>query len=868
MKNSLFLNSIALVVLFSTQSVLCLGQKQETIHQGKRSTADASPKNVIMWYDCDHGALINSRPENGWWPVNPGYPSDPQPGGILLNNYYYLKQASDGAILSSARPPMSDKFVWNNWAVTVSAETEVYFEIVDNNNNSNSTGNGFAWLAANTFIIGTDTLDFKTGTYANWEVVAGNAFGTQPNSVVHGSMSEQNGKYWADSYSGAGESGTGTLRSKIFIIKSGTTRMKFLKAGWDGSGGSGPWRTTTSLLGTYESQDSAVIKQHAYWIKALGCDVLACDLTNSASPSQPGFGADMKRYVTGVNKAFELQLQCLPKISEFDAPTVYPVVRLTSTNYSNLTLMLNDMYSLYQKYPDKWYKFDDNSANNTKPFITIFVDGYLLNTWALSGIPTGAKDERFNIRYSNGYLLAHANITTRDNNNIYKIPRNLPYWLFVENSQEVSSPGYYKPIYKETTDGLGVEQMTTWASVCINGSNWDGLRDTVNGKTPIVRYTDPVYSLKPKVLLVNRFNYPLAWLTEPQEGVSRNKSTHIEPNVDWGFLEFNDVANELYNVRAYPKAAPPLALVDTFNMQSNTLKIKLDGFPLEYRLSNEPDLDTCSWSFLNVGKAGIKLSSAIDPKKTIYIQTRNSFGVSPIGNIELNYLDIKKLKYDDTDAAITYTGSWEFGAWDGYYNASCHYTWKEGSFASFTFTGTGIKLIAAKNADHGIAEIFIDGTYKANVDFFNESGIQQVEVYADSLLSDGIHTIEIKATGTKRAVASGSYIDIDAFEVIQNVTTALENRELDYSGDYVMSQNNPNPFNLETRISYSLSKRSKVNISVYNIMGQKVATLIDKQLMPGSYVILFDGSGLESGVYFYKFQTGNYSITKKMILKK
>jgi hypothetical protein len=692
----------------------------------------AQPNDVIMWYDCDHGALINSRPDHGWMSLNPGYPADPQQGGILLNNFYYLKRASDGAILCSARPPLSDKFVWNNWAVTVSAETEVYFEIVD----SNSTVSGFAWLAANMLIIGSDTLDFRTGTYANWEVVSGNAFGTLPNSVIHGSMSGQKGNYWADSYSGAGEAGTGTLRSKKFTLKSGTTRVKFLKAGWDGPGGTGPWRTTTSLLGTYESQDSAVIKQHAYWIKALGCDVLACDLTNSASPAQAGLGDDMKRFVTGVNKAFELQLQYLPKISEFDAPEVYPVIRLSGTNYSDLTLMLNDMYTLYQKYPDKWYKFDDNSADNTKPFITIFADGNLLDTWTISGIPAGAKDDRFNIRYSNGYLLEHSNITSRDNNDIYRIPGNLPYWLFVENSQEVSSPGYYKPVYKETTDGSGVEQMTTWASICINGSDWDGLRDIKDNKIPIVRYTDPVYNLKPQVLVVNRFNYPLAWLTQPQEGVSRNKSTHIEPNVDWGFLEFNDVANELYNVRAYPKEAPPAAWVDTIDIQNNILKIKLDGFPLEYRLSNEPDLDTCSWSFLNVGQGGIKLNPDIDPEKSIYIQTRNSFGVGPVGKI-----------------------------------------------------------------DH-------------------------------------------------------------------NITTGLGNRDLDFPGNELMLQNNPNPFDSETQISYNLSKSGHIKISVYNLTGQKVAALTDEMQMPGYHAIHFNGSGLESGAYFYRFQSGNYSITKKMILKK
>lgn len=156
----------------------------------------------------------------------------------------------------------------------------------------------------------------------------------------------------------------------------------------------------------------------------------------------------------------------------------------------------------------------------------------------------------------------------------------------------------------------------------------------------------------------------------------------------------------------------------------------------------------------------------------------------------------------------------------------------------------------------------------SDVDFYNESAILQAVVYADSLLSNGIHTIEIKATGTKRAEATGSYIDIDAFELIQNLTTGLENRDSDFSGNYVMLQNNPNPFDLETQISYRLSKSGNIKISVYNLMGQKIATLINEQQMPGNYAIPFDGSGLESGVFFYQFQSGNYSITKKMILKK
>ncbi len=630
-------------MLLNAQSTLLGGQEFELTKQKAKeymagydksvelidktmSGSSDSTTDIIMWYDCDSGTSINTRPDNGWWPLNPGYPNDPVAGGLLTNNYYYLKRASDGAILDSARPPESDSFSLQIWDVSQYIGTEVYIEIVDNN-----SGSGYAWLAADDFILGGetgDTLDFESGSYAaDWQVISGNAFGTTPNSTVHGSMSGQQGKYWADSWSGAGESAIGVLRSKNFTItKSITSRatISFLKAGWDGTGGNGPWRTTTSLLGTYQSQDPAVIKQHAYWIKALGCNVMACDLTNSG-PS--GKGAPY--YFNGINLAFELILKNLPEITEFEAPSVYPVIRLTGTNYSNLTLMLDDMYALYQQYPAKWYKLDDGTANKDKPFIEIFADWSLLNTWAQSGIPAQAQDDRFNIRYSNGYLLSQPAITQLDNNNIHKIPGSVPYWLFVENTQDpLKGYGYYEPVYKEMPNGQGVEQMITWASVCINGSDWDGLRDTVDGKTPIVRYTEPVFNLKPKVLLACRFNYPIAWLSHPWEGVSRNKSTHIEPNVDWGFLEFNNVADELYSVKNYGKVAPPTPVIESFNAVQNILKIKLDGFPLEYRISNNENLGGTQWTFLNVGKGGMILDSTIDIGKEIYIQTRNSFGVS------------------------------------------------------------------------------------------------------------------------------------------------------------------------------------------------------------------------------------------------
>ena len=81
-------------------------------------------------------------------------------------------------------------------------------------------------------------------------------------------------------------------------------------------------------------------------------------------------------------------------------------------------------------------------------------------------------------------------------------------------------------------------------------------------------------------------------------------------------------------------------------------------------------------------------------------------------------------------------------------------------------------------------------------------------------------------------------------------------------------QNYPNPFNPSTTISYQLSNISQVKIEILDIVGKKVAVLIDQKQQPGYYSINFDGSNLANGIYFYRIHTGTYSDIKKMVLMK
>ncbi len=85
---------------------------------------------------------------------------------------------------------------------------------------------------------------------------------------------------------------------------------------------------------------------------------------------------------------------------------------------------------------------------------------------------------------------------------------------------------------------------------------------------------------------------------------------------------------------------------------------------------------------------------------------------------------------------------------------------------------------------------------------------------------------------------------------------------------YSLSQNYPNPFNPTTNIQYSLMKQGLVTMDVYNVLGQKVMTLVNSVQTAGSHVVTFNASRFASGVYFYQIKSGSFESVKKMLLLK
>ena len=111
-------------------------------------------------------------------------------------------------------------------------------------------------------------------------------------------------------------------------------------------------------------------------------------------------------------------------------------------------------------------------------------------------------------------------------------------------------------------------------------------------------------------------------------------------------------------------------------------------------------------------------------------------------------------------------------------------------------------------------------------------------------------------------------------EITYNTYVGIE-KTITIPNRFSLNQNFPNPFNPLTKIQYSIAKRSSVNLTIYDILGREITTLVNEVKSPGVYIVDFNGANLSSGIYFYKLEakpddksTGDFVETKKMLLIK
>lgn len=131
----------------------------------------------------------------------------------------------------------------------------------------------------------------------------------------------------------------------------------------------------------------------------------------------------------------------------------------------------------------------------------------------------------------------------------------------------------------------------------------------------------------------------------------------------------------------------------------------------------------------------------------------------------------------------------------------------------------------------------------------------------------------IRLTGTKRGTQYG--YSIYEFEVYNIPLTGINDANSSVPMKLILENNYPNPFNPETTIKFSIpdvetlrSTSLRTELKIYDILGRKVATLVNERKSPGNYEIKFNASGLPSGVYIYTLRVGDRVISRKMTLLK
>ena len=184
-----------------------------------------------------------------------------------------------------------------------------------------------------------------------------------------------------------------------------------------------------------------------------------------------------------------------------------------------------------------------------------------------------------------------------------------------------------------------------------------------------------------------------------------------------------------------------------------------------------------------------------------------------------------------------------------------------------------LKITASCLSTGGTVEVWLDSIDTGNkiaVCNISTTGSWNIfKTFTSNIVSSvsGNHDVYLKfiGTGTDKLFQLQSLYFIDKYFP----ETSVEKLPLDnILYNYSLEQNYPNPFNPSTTISFTLAKASSVKLSVYNLLGQKVVTLIDGSMNTGHKSVVFDASKLSSGVYLYSLEAGNFITQNKMLLLK
>ena len=228
-----------------------------------------------------------------------------------------------------------------------------------------------------------------------------------------------------------------------------------------------------------------------------------------------------------------------------------------------------------------------------------------------------------------------------------------------------------------------------------------------------------------------------------------------------------------------------------------------------------------------------------------------------------------------SDPAFTYTGTLEFyNLMRGYLPDPPYPSAETFPSSVADYTNDGVYLLAGDPIT-GIGKI--DGTFDVAGDrrMLCASGPYHMDLNDTaeivSALVAGLGSSYLNSIVSLKEnvyIADTTFLGFVSSGQVQVVNIEGGSRDMQNPRSFILRQNYPNPFNPSTEIEYRITKPENVSLKIYDILGDEIETLVDKEQTVGTYKVNFDAKNLSSGIYFYQLKTGDFVQTKKMILLK
>lgn len=248
-----------------------------------------------------------------------------------------------------------------------------------------------------------------------------------------------------------------------------------------------------------------------------------------------------------------------------------------------------------------------------------------------------------------------------------------------------------------------------------------------------------------------------------------------------------------------------------------------------------------------------KDDSAVGGQFSIDVQVKGT-GMTAANTLGSATIDVQ---FDTTKLTYVDASGWAFASDEGY-NRSAN---NNGSIIRIAITGGGVN----QNEDGTPKGFDLGATYDTWVRINFRIDIAGPRGLIIDSASNAVSLYENHGNNPNTGVINSQPLS-PPINITNTTVSVAERRGI--PAQFAMDQNYPNPFNPSTSIDFALPRQEHVTLDVFNVLGQKVATLVNETRAAGYYTERFEGARLASGIYFYRMTAGQLTFLKKMLMIK